>query len=178
MVWGSAISLGVATQIIQFIIAPVVMVSACGLILNGMLARYAQVNDRLRVMAHERWELVRLVGLDGLGAVDGIDPLIAERLHELDVQAPQLLLRHHQLRDAVLLVYVAVFLFVACMVTIGVSATVGPEWLASVALALFFLGNGALLLGVLRTALEVYGSHRVLDFEVKRILRLGQPEKR
>jgi hypothetical protein len=176
MVWGSDLGLAVATRIIQFIIAPVVMVSACGLILNGILARYAQVNDRLRLMVHERWELLRSVGQAAAGSVNVPDPLIAERLHEIDVQAPQLLGRHHQLRDAVLLVYVALFLFIACMVTIGVAATTGPEWLAAVALAIFFLGNGALLLGVLRTALEVYRSHRVLDFEVKRVLNLGEKD--
>ena len=59
MVWGSAVTLAIATQVIQFIIAPTVMVSACSLILNGILVRYAQVNDRLRLMAHERWDLVR-----------------------------------------------------------------------------------------------------------------------
>jgi hypothetical protein len=177
MVWGSDLSLAVATQIIQFIIAPVVMVSACGLILNGILARYAQINDRLRLMIHERWELLRSSSQEAASPARVADPLIAERLHEIDVQAPLLLSRHLQLRDAVLQVYVALFLFVACMVIIGVAATSGPEWLAAVALATFFLGNGMLLLGVLGTALEVYRSHRVLDFEVQRVLRLGETDR-
>src|SRR3954470_16889952 len=137
MVWGSDLSLALAAQIIQFIIAPVVMVSACGLILNGVLARYAQVNDRLRLMSHERWELLRSAGQEGASPTNFPDRLIIERLHEIDVQAPQLLGRHQQLRDAALLVYVALFLFVSCMVTIGVAATTGLEWLAAVALAIF-----------------------------------------
>jgi hypothetical protein len=176
MVWGSAVTLAIATQVIQFIIAPTVMVSACSLILNGILVRYAQVNDRLRLMAHERWDLVREAARTTPDPAAPLDPLLAERLHEIDIEAPQLLRRHHLLRDALLLVYVALFLFVACMVTIGLAATIGPESLSSVALAIFFLANGALLFGVLLTALEVYASHRVLDFEVKRVLRLGQRE--
>jgi hypothetical protein len=62
------------------------------------------------------------------------------------------------------------------MVTIGVAATTGPEWLAAAALAVFFLGNGELLLGVLRTAIEVMRSDRALSFEVQRVLRLGRDE--
>src|SRR6185369_9638360 len=105
MVWGSDLSLALATQIIQFIIAPVVMVSACALILNGILTRYAQVNDRLRLMMHERWELLRSVGQEGVIPTSVPRRLIAERLHEIDVQAPPLLGRHQQLRDPSLLVY-------------------------------------------------------------------------
>ena len=81
-------------QIIQFIVAPVVMISSCALILNGLLARYGAINDRLRLMTHERLELLR---------TDKNDPLTAERVSEIDRQIPILLHRHKQLHDAVLL---------------------------------------------------------------------------
>src|SRR5205814_4710458 len=132
-------SLGLVTQIIQLIIAPVVMVSACGIVLNGLLARYAAVNDRLRLMAHERWDLLRSASRSGPGdpsEIDPseIDPFVIERLQELDIQIPQLLQRHHRLRDAVLLLYIAMLLFIACMVAIGAAAIAGFESLGALAL--------------------------------------------
>jgi hypothetical protein len=82
------VSLALVTQLIQLIIAPVVMVSTRGIILDGLLGRYATVNDWLRGMAHERWGLPRSIGRTSADALDDIDPLVAERLHEIDIQIP------------------------------------------------------------------------------------------
>lgn len=35
------------------------MVSACALLLGGLLSRYAAINDRLRVLAREPFDLLR-----------------------------------------------------------------------------------------------------------------------
>jgi hypothetical protein len=44
-------------QTIQFIIAPVVMVSTCAIVLGSLLGRYAFLNERLRTLAQEHWNL-------------------------------------------------------------------------------------------------------------------------
>ncbi len=44
---------------IATIIAPVVMITACAILISGMLAQYAQINDRLRSVAKERLGLPR-----------------------------------------------------------------------------------------------------------------------
>ena len=46
-------------QTIQLIIAPVVLVTACTLIQNGILGRYANLGERMRLLAGERLELLR-----------------------------------------------------------------------------------------------------------------------
>jgi hypothetical protein len=171
------VSAELVIQTIQLIIAPVVMVSACGLILNSVLARYASVNDRLRVMAHERWELLRsCTSASGIMLVD-LDPILAERMEQIDIQIPQLLRRHRWLRDAAMLMYVAILLFVICMFLLAISALTGREALA-IAIVVFLFGNFFLLLSVLRTAVEVHQSHRALHFEAQRVLGLGQPLQR
>ena len=44
------LTIAAVTQVIQFIIAPVMMVSTCGLLLNGIVQQYASVDERLRSM--------------------------------------------------------------------------------------------------------------------------------
>ena len=41
-------------RIIQLILAPVVMISACAILESGLLGHYASINARLRNMTHER----------------------------------------------------------------------------------------------------------------------------
>jgi hypothetical protein len=157
---------------IQLILAPVVMISACGLVLTGLLARYAAVNDRLRALARERLEL-----WPGMAASDdALEPaagLAAERRALIDGQTPGLLRHHRLLHDAVLAVYTAVLVFVACMFVIALAALTERDWLASAALVLFLGGTAILLAGVLLTAVEVRTSHEAVQFEVRRVMRLA-----
>jgi hypothetical protein len=161
-------------QTIQLIIAPVVMVSACGVILNGLLSRYASVNDRLRAMAHERWDLLRTTRA-GDAVSDQPAPLIAERLVEIDIQIPQLLRRHRQLRDAVLVLYVALLCFIACMFLIAAGTLLDVQPLAAATLSVFLVGACFVLAGVFFTTREVYHSHVALYYEAERVLTLGRP---
>jgi hypothetical protein len=73
----------------------------------------------------------------------------------------------------VLLLYVALALYITCMVVIGVAALVGLDLLAPIALGAFLLGDGILPLGVLRTAIEIYKPNRALSYEIRRVLNLG-----
>jgi hypothetical protein len=171
------VSAALVTQTIQLIIAPVVMVSACGVILNGLLSRYASVNDRLRTMAHERWDLIRTMRTSGDGSSEP-DPNIVERLQEIDIQIPQLLRRHHQLRNAVLLLYVALLCFIVCMFLIAAGTLLDVQPLATATLTIFLFGAGFLLVGVSWTVLEVYHSHVALTYEAERVLSLGRSHPR
>ena len=150
-------------QTIQFILAPVVMVSSCAILLTGFLARYAGINDRMRAMTQERLGLLRAAPDDATGST-ATDPLVAERLGEIDRQLPELLRRHELVRDSVLVVYLAILVFVASMFVVAVATLTG----------LFLTGTALLLIGVLLTASEVRGSHAAVEFEVTRVLSLGR----
>src|SRR5579883_2348490 len=95
-------------RIIQTILPPVVMVTSCALVLNGLLQRYAAVNDRLRAMARERLDLVRAAGGELQASLSDADSYTRERLREIDHQIPDLLHRHSLIRDALLTVYLAI----------------------------------------------------------------------
>ncbi len=146
---------------IQFILAPAVMVNACAVMLGGLLAHYAAINQRLRGMARERLEVLR----------NQPDPIAQERLSELDIQAPDLLNRHKLVRDSILAVFSAVALYVLSMLAIALAAF-SAAWVATLALALFLIGTTVMLMGVMYVVLEIRNSHRAVEFEVQRVSKL------
>jgi hypothetical protein len=150
-------------EIIQFIVAPVVMIPACALVLNGLLTRYGAINDRLRMMSRERLELLR----------DASAPLNAERLKQIDWQLPNLLLRHKQTHDAVLLMYCSIFLFICDMFVIALQVVSGREWVSALVLLFFLAALLAVMIAVAIAVREVFGSHRAIRYEVERVAQIG-----
>ena len=154
------------TQTIQIIIAPVVMVTACAIILGGLLSRYAAINDRLRLMSRERLDLLTIKKGGNL------DEFSAERLKEIDTQNP-LLLRHHELTHrAVQGVYYSIVVHIADMFIIAVEAYLKTNWLATVVLLVFLAGTGLLFWAMVLAALEIRTSHDALHYEVERVGKL------
>lgn len=158
------------TRIIQLILAPVVMITSCALVLGGLLGRYAAVNDRLRTMARERLDLLRPTA--------DAQPFQAERLKEIDLQIPDLLSRHTLLHHAALTTYCAVLLFIVSMFVIAFAALSDSAWIATTVLLLFLGGTAALFLGVLIAVVEVWSSHRAVQFEIRRVSALSILERK
>jgi hypothetical protein len=157
---------------IQLILAPAVMVTACAVLLGGLLSRYAAINERLRAHARERLDLLRQANAGEPTA----DSFIPERLQEIDNQIPDLLHRHRLERDAVLSAYCSVLVFIVTMFVIAVAAAANSAVASTLALFLFLLGTGIMFLGVLLTAVEVRESQRAVEYEVRRVAGLS-PEK-
>jgi hypothetical protein len=161
---------------IQIILAPVVLVTACAILAQGLLGRYAVVTDRLRALAGERLELLYSNhALEG-GAGPAEEKLRRERLALVDNQLPMLASHHKRTHDAVLAVYSAVVLFVADMFAIALVAVYELQWLANLVLLLFLAGTALLLLGALTAALEIRTSHRALQHEIMQVRRLEIPQ--
>src|SRR5579871_384308 len=163
-------SVAETAQILQLILAPVVMLSACGILVSGLLGHYQAINDRLRTLTRERLEL--LFG----GATP--DRIAHERLEEIDVQLPALLRRHLQVRNAVLLFYTAIAIFTGCMLAIAMAILTGAAILAVGVLLLFLGGVVLLLLAALSSALEIRMSHEAVRYEVDRVAGLKRDGSR
>lgn len=159
---------------ISLILAPVVMLTACSLVINGLLQRYEAISGRMRSMNGERLSLLRSTeGHLRLPSADD-DPFTAERVHQIDTQLPRLLRRHRLIHNAVLTVYSAIAIFVASMFVIAAAALTNSDAAAVAALGLFLLGTAVLLLGVLITTDEIRTSQREITYEVQRVLDLGE----
>lgn len=161
-------------QTIQLILAPVVMITACAFITNGLMSRFTRINDRMRMLARERFDLLRTASQDARARDD---LFFKQRLRETDRQLPMLLQRHQLLRNALLLVYCAIATFIVDMFTIGMSALLHQEILATIALGVFLLGTMILFIAVMLEIVEVIRSHYGLNVEVQHIAELSLDEE-
>ena len=153
-------------QTIQLIIAPVVMITACMLFQNGVLARYASIGQRIRLLSHERFELVM--------SDKARDTFNLGRLQAIDRQLPILTHRHRLIQRAALLAYGATAIFILTMFAIALSVALKPGTVGTIALILFLIGTGILLIGIFCIGLEIRMSHRAICYEVHQITLLGK----
>jgi hypothetical protein len=149
---------------IQLIIAPVVLITACALIQNAILLRYAAVGQYMRSLGLERLQLLRSNKMT--------DFFYLERLQEIDRQIPLLNRRHRMLQNITLVIYSSVSIFLTNMFAIALTVAIGSDTAATFALLLFLLGTGVLLVGVCLTMIEIQISHRAICYEVNRIAML------
>jgi Flp pilus assembly protein TadB len=156
-------------RIIQLILAPAVMVTTCAILLGGMQGHYAAVNDRLRSMAHERLDL-----LLGVGHSANPDAFVDERLRQIDHQLPEILRRHKRIRDAVMLVYCGMLIFILSMIAIAAAVITASAWFSIGALLVFLAATSLLFLGIVLNIMEARASYRAVQYEVQRVLSLGQ----
>ena len=155
-----------AGKTIQLILAPVVMVTACGVLLNGMLAHYAAINDRIRALVGER------LGLTLLTPAADRYAHATERLTEIDHQVPTLLRRHRQVHDAILLINAAVVTLVSSMFIIGAAALADSDTLGTIALFVFLAGTVGVMLSAGFMAIEARSSSASVGYEAQRVMRL------
>jgi hypothetical protein len=155
-----------AGKTIQLILAPVVMVTACGILLSGMLAHYSSISDRIRALTAER------LGLALLTPADSHQALARERLTEIDHQAPMLIHRHRLVRHGILAAYTSVVTLVVSMFVIGVAALTRSNVLGTVALFVFLAGTAFLMVGAAFVAFEVRMSHASVAYEAMRVVGL------
>jgi Protein of unknown function (DUF2721) len=153
-------------QTIQFIIAPVVLVTACAIIQGGVLGRFMYVGQRIRSLANERLELLHKGNMD--------DAFTIERLQEIDRQVPLLKRRHHLLQKAVLIIYSAIAIFLISMFAIAFAVASKANIAATLALLCFLAGTCLLLCSVVVAGQEVRLSHHAICYEINRVASLDK----
>jgi hypothetical protein len=156
-----------AAKTIQLILAPALMVSACGILLTGMLSHYGSINDRIRRLTAERLELSQLQPAEGHVA------LARERLTEIDHQVPMLIGRHRQVHYAILLAYTGVAILVVSMFVIAAAALSGSSTTGTFSLFVFLVGTAAVMGSAMFMALEVRSSHQAVSYEGMRVIDLS-----
>jgi hypothetical protein len=166
-------SIETVTRILQFILAPVVMITSCAILSGGMQVHYGAINDRLRTLAHERLELLRRP--DGRLTVPtpDSDEYTVERLHQIDAQVPQLLRRHEMVHNALLATYLAILGFIGSMFVIATAALTNSAAAASAALYIFLASTAILLVGIAQLIIDIRVSQRAVQYEARRVLSLG-----
>ncbi len=130
-----------AFQILAAMITPAVLISACGTLVFSTSSRVSRVVDRVRALASQIEQMAHDPGGTQSSLVTRKEELFLDQLNRLSTRAMLL-------RSALTGFYVAIGLFVATSITVGVVAIANLEsgWFAVV---LELAGSAVLLYGTL-----------------------------
>ncbi len=148
-------------QVIQLMLAPGLMISACGLLLLGMNNKYSLVVNRIRLLNEERRKFFSKAGEKDFQYEENV------RLESISKQLDELTKRVRLVRNAVLSYTVAVAFFVLTSIFIGIQYASGSEQFNMVVMVLFLAGMILVLLGVAFAAYETKKGYDIIHLEIK-----------
>lgn len=148
-----------AQQTIQAILAPALMISACGLLLLGLNNRYTTVVNRIRLLNDEKRRK--------LSDPEGIDREYVDALRFESVmrQIPSLLIRANHLRRALIFLWLAVVSCLISSVFLGAGLFISANG-AVLAVWIFMFGLLAAAAGVVFALFDITLAYKVLKLEV------------
>jgi len=147
-------------NLIQAMLAPGIMISACGLLLLGMNNKYSLVVNRIRVLDEEKRKLNFALKKN----------LITEeeqnRLNNILMQLNKFEYRVKLVRNAVFFYSIAVAFFIITSLLIGIWFVFESKATASIAFIGFILGMLSVLVGVSFAAKEVWKGYQIVKIEI------------
>ena len=153
-------------QIIQALLAPVVMISACGLLCVALYNRLASIVTRLRQFHHERLK----VYTEFPGRAGAERDALNLRFKGLEHQAHHMLERGRMMRSSLMCMVTCVLSMTVCSLLIGISLIVEHSY--PFAVAMFVLGLLLMSAGVVLALLELRISLQQVEYEHGRIVAL------
>lgn len=152
-----------ATQTIQAILAPAVMITGVALLLLTLNTRHSTLVNRIRLLDDEERDLKKK--LAKMGDLDETENL---RLRSIRDQLNLLLPRLSYVRNGMLCNLLAVIFFVLTSFSIGLQYfSVSTNAAQAMTNATFIAGMFLVLIGVTFLAIETYVSYKVILVEVK-----------
>lgn len=148
-------------HVIQLMLAPAIMISACGLLLLGINNKYSLVVNRIRLLNQESRSIKQKLGGEEFSTDDNV------RLESIVIQIESLLYRLKLVRNAVLSYALAVGLFVVTSLLLGLSYLSESHGFNIFIMGLFLLGMLCVLLGIIFTSMETYKGYKIVSFEVE-----------
>ncbi|MCK5856314.1 MAG: DUF2721 domain-containing protein [Bacteroidales bacterium] len=138
-------------EIIQAMLAPAIMISACGLLLLGMNNKYSLVINRIRTLNVE---------------YRGLDEDSHERKSCIHAQLPLLENRMRMIKNTVWLYTVGIAMFIFTILSIGLFIYFDLDILSMIAMLVFVGGMLSVLVGVFYAAHEVRLGYKILEIEL------------
>ena len=160
-----------ATKAIGTIIVPAVLISACAILLNGLILRYKAIEDLLRSLNQE-W-----LNLKEINACTCNGNLNTERIYHLEHLISKLFVHHHILHDVLIYIYLSILIFVVDMLTIAVAASISIQWVSYLVLFIFILGVGILCWSLFLTCYEMRAAHEFIQIELQKSCHSCNPRR-
>ena len=147
-------------EVIKGMLAPGIMISACGLLLLGMNNKYSLVVNRIRTLNTEFRQL---------------DEADVARRESITTQLPLLMQRMKLIRNAVWLYTIGIAMFIFSIFCLGIYFLDGKTvFVTAASLVLFIIALMSVFFGVLHAAKEVRLGYRILLIETKGIFKPGK----
>jgi hypothetical protein len=146
-----------AESLIHSLVAPVIMISACGLLCLALYNRLAAIVSRARAFNKERHELqLQLSALQSRSSASADIEEVAGRLDLLGTQVRQILGRARQVRNALQCLLVSILSMLGCSLATGISTLSGAGQAAFWgAIAFYVLGIISMGTGIVMAILEL-----------------------
>jgi Protein of unknown function (DUF2721) len=148
-------------EVIQLMLSPGIMISACGLLLLGMNNKYSLIVNRIRILNEEKRRFINRAADKEFSYEENI------RLESISRQLSALTYRVNLVKNAVFFYTTAVALFVITSLFIGIQYLGNFQGLNYLITTLFLLGMIAVLAGVIFAAYETIKGYHIINLEVK-----------
>ncbi len=151
-----------ATQIIQAILAPAIMISSCGLILLGLQNRYSFIVNRIRLLNDERRRLQQQL-------ISGRELEYSEniRFHSVRQQIQELTTRAFILRNAILFEIIGAIFFIVTSLLIALFFFIPHEFVQILPIFSFLIGLVSVLIGLLFFGRDILKAYKVIKLETQ-----------
>jgi len=144
--------------LIQIMLAPGIMISACGLLLLGMNNKYSLVVNRIRLLNEERRSL----------RYEEKAKIKKNKRHKsIDLQITKLSFRIVLVRNAVFSYSLAVAFFIISSLLIGLNQHNSLQSLSWAVILAFLAGMIGVLVGIIFAGIEVWKGYKIVDIEIK-----------
>jgi len=148
-------------EVIQLMLAPGLMISACGLLLLGMNNKYSLVVNRIRLLNDEKRKI--------LDRSEESETILADnvRLESLSIQLEKLLHRVKLVKRAVQNYTIAVAFFILTSIFIGMSYLIEMGNLQYLITIIFLAGMLLVLAGAMFAAYEIKKGYEIIILEIE-----------
>jgi hypothetical protein len=145
-------------QIIQLILAPAVMINACGLLLLATSSKYSSVLNRIRLLNDEKRKLFKKAGEKNFEEM--------QRLESLARQIEHLMVRAKLVRNSVMCYTVSIALFIVTSLLIGLGYLIRGFESDSAVMIAFLVGLAVILAGIIFAFLDAKQGYEIVRFDV------------
>ena len=148
-------------QAIQLILAPGVMISACGLLLLGINNKFTSVLNRIRILTEEKRKTILNASERDFRSNE------IQRIESITRQVAGLLNRAKLIRNSIFCYLCAVGLFVTTSLLIGADYFVPMIQLRYLILSMFLGGMVVVFVGVIFGVIDTMKGFAIVKFEVQ-----------
>src|SRR3989339_655380 len=143
-------------HIIQAMLAPGIMISACALLMLGMNNKYSLIVSRIRTLDEEERKLKSEKKKSGLNEDQ------EKRLNSILMQIGKLAYRLKLVRNAVIFYSIAIAFFIISSLFIGMHYITETKAITIFAAGFFLTGMASVLVGVLHVSKEVRKGYEIV----------------